>query len=303
MHIALQNYRAEGQRVPALPPVDSVPDPTHFAENGLGVAAFDGDTMVGFLCVLPPFQHAFRSTDAVGVFSPMGANGAVGGDRANIYARMYQAAGEKWVNACASSHALCLYAHDKIVQAQFFRYGFGLRVVDAVRGLDKIPVPPCKDFLFEELPQDEYSAVFPLYLMLNDHQCKSPSFMRREPNTPGNLTDSYRKQGARFFTAKRGGKICAYLKTCRDGETFVSGADGYIHIGGAFCLPAYRGKGIYQNLLNHVLSVLKAEGYTRLGVDFESINPAAYGFWLKYFDAYAYSVVRRIDEHVITKRP
>ena len=46
---------------------------------------------------------------------------------------------------------------------------------------------------------------------------------------------------------------------------------------------------------------LKTQGYTRLGVDFESINQTAYGFWLKHFDAYTNSVVRRIDEHAITK--
>jgi len=34
-------------------------------------------------------------------------------------------------------------------------------------------------------------------------------------------------------------------------------------------------------------------------LDFESINPAAYGFWLKHFDTYTRSVVRRIDEHAI----
>lgn len=35
-----------------------------------------------------------------------------------------------------------------------------------------------------------------------------------------------------------------------------------------------------------VTSVLKGEGYTRLGVNFESFNPTARGFWLKYFTAY-----------------
>ena len=102
--IALQNYRDECVHVPALPPVDAVPDLTPFADNGLGVAAFDGDNMIGFLCAVTPFTNAFRSTGAAGVFSPMGVNGAVGDNRRKIYARMYQAAGEKWVRAGAASH-------------------------------------------------------------------------------------------------------------------------------------------------------------------------------------------------------
>jgi GNAT superfamily N-acetyltransferase len=84
-----------------------------------------------------------------------------------------------------------------------------------------------------------------------------------------------------------------------DGENFVThhSMNGYKmkNICGAYCLPDYRGKCIFQNLLNFVISILKDEGYTRLGVDFESYNPTAYGFWLKYFTAYTNSVVRRID--------
>jgi hypothetical protein len=44
---------------------------------------------------------------------------------------------------------------------------------------------------------------------------------------------------------------------------------------------------------------LAAQGRTRLGVDFESINPYGSGFWLKYFTAYTCSVVRRIDEGAV----
>ena len=86
------------------------------------------------------------------------------------------------------------------------------------------------------------------------------------------------------------------------GDTFIAHDRGYLDMGSAFCLAEHRGKGVYQNLLNLAITVLREEGYTRLGVDFESLNPAAYGFWLKYFDAYTHSVVRRIDEHAVAGR-
>jgi len=299
--IARQNYEEEREHVPALPPIDRFPDLSPFAENGLGVAAFENGKMIGFLCSVPPFPNAFRSTDAVGIFSPLGANGAVGENRAAAYARMYQAAGEKWALAGASSHAICLYAHDKAAQEQFFRYGFGLRTVDVVRGMDEINLQPCGNYIFEELPQDEHASVFPLDQMLNRHQRESPFFMNRQPDTLESFIDSNRKRGSRFFVAKNNGKICAYLKILRDGETFIADAGNYSHINGAFCLPEQRGKSVYQNLINYALRVLKAEGCTRLGADFESFNPAAWGFWNKYFDAYTHGVVRRIDEHIFLK--
>ena len=85
-------------------------------------------------------------------------------------------------------------------------------------------------------------------------------------------------------------------------NTFICDISGYVHIvTGAYCLKEYRGKGVYQNLLSFLVNTLGRENYTRFGVDFESINPNAYGFWLKYFAAYTHSVVRRIDEYAITK--
>lgn len=129
--IARRDYEKARRRISSLPPIIGISSLLPYAENGLGVAAFEGKTLVGFLCCVPPFPHAFHSTDAVGVFSAMGANGAVIGDRAMIYAQLYQAAGRKWAAAGASSHAICLYACDDEVQRQFFRYGFGLRSMDA----------------------------------------------------------------------------------------------------------------------------------------------------------------------------
>ena len=285
-----------------MPPEYEIPNLSPFVENGLGVAAFDGNDMVGFLCGIGPFQNAFRSTDAIGVFSPMGGNGVAGENRARIYARMYQAAGEKWAYAGAASHAICVYAHDKEAQEQFFRYGFGMRCIDAVRGMAPISCAPCEGYEFTELEKDEYQKVFPLELMLNKYQCTSPYFLSRKPNTLESFIDSYIKNDERFFAVKYQGELCAYLMTASGGDTFIADDPGYVDMGGAFCLPEHRGKGVYQNLLNLVIAVLAKEGYTRLGVDFESINPLGSGFWLKYFDSYAHSVVRRIDEYAITKR-
>jgi GNAT superfamily N-acetyltransferase len=123
--------------------------------------------------------------------------------------------------------------------------------------------------------------------------------MKLEQSTPESFINSCVKMRKRFFAAKYRGELCAYLMVLRSGETFVAGQQGYIHIGGAFCLPVHRGKGVFQNLLEYAVSALKNEGYSRLGVDFESINPAAYGFWLKYFAAYTHGVARRIDERVL----
>ena len=72
--LALSCYQEEQNRVPDLPGAKELTDLTYFADNGLGAAAYEGNTMTGFLCCTEPFDHAFGSTDAKGIFSPMGTH-------------------------------------------------------------------------------------------------------------------------------------------------------------------------------------------------------------------------------------
>lgn len=301
--LAWQNYEEERRCVPeSLPSVAGVPSLLPYAENGLGVAAFAGETLVGFLCTVPPFRHAFRSTDAVGVFSPLGANGAAAEERAAIYAWMYQAAGEKWAAAGASSHAVSLYAHDRETQLQFFRYGFGHRCMSAIRKIDDFDVETSgSDASFRELAPDEAPRALPLQHQLDAHMAQSPTFILRPLDTEAQYLAEARENGVRIFAAYIDGGIVAFLKLENNGETFLCGTPGYIHITGAFCLPEHRGKGIYAKLLHFAVQVLKKDGTIWLGVDCETINPDADRFWSSHFHVYDHSVTRRIDEHVFRR--
>ena len=299
--IALEVYNHERTFTQDLPQISSIPILKQLSENGLGVAAFEGEKMVGFLCSVEPFENVFRSTDVQGVFSPMGANGAVAENHGKIYAAMYQAAAKKWVKAGAVSHAICLYGHDEEAKQQLFRYGFGMRCIDAIRPMETIDCVVCDGYEFLELPKEDHAYVYPLHLALNKHYCSSPFFMNRKPDTQEEFLSFSEREKERYFVAKKDGELCAYLEVSNNGETFVASGDIYRHIMGAYCLPEHRGRGVYQNLLNFVIYTLKTEGYIRLGVDFESINPSGSGFWLKYFDAYTNSVVRRIDERIMQR--
>jgi len=296
--LAIAHYKEERVHVPMLPKIEGVPDLTDFANNGFGVAAFDGDKMIGFLCSYKPFDNAFRSTRVKGIFSPMGGNASIPANRARIYAEMYQAAAEKWVSVGAVSHAICLFAHDKEAQDQFYQYGFGLRCVDAIRQMESIECKPCADYHFMELGADDCSAVYPLEMMLDAHQRTSPYLMNRPSATFECFKNNYLND-SRYFGVKHKNELCAFLSVTDKGETFIAAGGNYKHICGAFCMPEHRGKGVYQNLLNFVVATLKNEGITCIGTDFESFNPVGACFWLKYFAAYTHSVVRRIDERIL----
>lgn len=297
------DYDQERSRVPSLPAITAfaLPSLVNFADNQLGVAAFEGNKMVGFLCSGAPYHNAFRSTDVTGVFSPLGASGADLNNRAKVYAAMYQAAGDKWARAGAASHGICLYAHDTEVQQQLFRYGFGMRCVDAIRCLQPLEASLNSKYSYLELTAREFQEVWPLDQELNEHMQQSPIFMLRPADSQAEFLTICQAEQARCFIAVQQEQICAYLKVVNLGETFITPRDDTKHINGAFCLPQHRSNGMFTSLLNFTMGQLAAEGFTRLGVDFESFNPSACGFWLKHFTAYTYSVVRRIDERIINK--
>jgi len=192
-YIAKQNYEKERRHVPALPHVEAVLDLTQFAKNGLGVSALEGDVVLGFLCVCNPWDGAFGISGLRHVYSPMGANGTVVENRAKIYARLYEAAGEKWAQIGAVSHGICLYAHDAEGQTQFFRYGFGMRTIDAIRGMDGIDATSCEAYTFSELAPENVAEVLPFENMLDGGYIKSPFFMYREQSSEAEFLKSYRQ--------------------------------------------------------------------------------------------------------------
>ena len=226
--IALDVYNYERAFTQELPEVSSIPILKQLSGNGFGVAAFEGGKMVGFLCSVEPFENVFRSTDVRGVFSPMGANGAVMENHGKIYAALYQAAAKKWVKAGAVSHAICLYEHDEEAKQQLFRYGFGMRCVDAIRPMETIDCVVCGGYEFLELPKEDYAYVYPLHLALNEHYCSSPFFMNRKPDTLEEFLDFSERNKERYFAAKIGGELCAYLEVSDQGETFIVISWGHI---------------------------------------------------------------------------
>lgn len=297
--LAKSNYEEERQFVPVLPPVVTLPDLVSFANNGLGVVMLESGRMSGFLCCYSPWDNAFGTTKVRGTFSPIHAHGAVYENRELIYKRLYQAAAEKWVGNGILSHAISLYAHDACAINSLFVSGFGLRTIDAIRPMEEIKCERMPKLHMYELKPEEKTDILELNNLLISHLSYSPMFMRYNLFNSESLKEHLDKEKSRYFAAFQEGKMVAYIKIMDGGENFASYDSSIMNIQGACCLPECRGSGVYQNLLNYLIATLASEGYTRLGVDFESFNPTAYGFWLKYFTAYINGVVRRIDEQIL----
>ncbi len=298
--IAFANYQEERSLVGVLPEIDEMPDFAWFAKNGLGVAALEAGELVGFLCCVGPFNNAFAS-QVKGTFSPIHAHGAITEKRELIYRRMYQAAAEKWVSKGILYHAIALYTHDIQTIGAFFQYGFGLRCVDAIRPMDRIRCPTVAGYTFRLLPKEEIAAIRQMRIQLSAHLGNSPCFLYDSPQMVKDWITKAEKRDTQVFVAERDGIAVAFIEVGEDGENYITETQGMKNICGAFCLPQSRGTGLFTQLLNFTMEHLNTEGVTRLGVDYESINPTASGAWGKYFTPYTYSVVRRIEESILER--
>lgn len=283
----------------AMPEVD-VPDLSGLA-NGLGVAAVDNGRLVGYLCAYGPFKGMFGTWGTpfeerfVGVFSPVVAHGLAPDAPTRTMQRMYQIAADKWVSAGAVYHAITLYEHENQAKAELFRYSFGQRCADAIRKVEPLQAAAVEGVACCELPAGSGDAVRSLRWSLDDHLCQSPCFMMRTEEGRRAWLDQVKHRDSRLFAAMAEGRIIAFIEIAADGENYITESREMLNICGAYCEKEWRGKGVSKLLLDHILCQLQKEGVAYLGVDYETMNPTAAGFWEKHFTPYTASLVRRID--------
>ncbi len=299
--LALENYQEECSKINALPEINSIPDLAPFAENEFGVAAFDGNKILGFIGCYNPWERAFDS-NVKGTFTPVHAHGCVKENRCRIYQLMYTKMAEMLVDKGVLYHAIALYEHDTEAIEAYFHSGFGHRCADAIRRMELInEVPNINGIVFEEISSNEAGMVRELRRGLSSHLGESSCFMYTTEDEFEHWVKKRENNGNRIFIAKENEKLIAFIEISDDAESFVAELPNVKNICGAYCLQEYRGKQIVQNLINYVIKVLRQEGFKYLGVDYESFNVTAYNFWTKYFEPYTCSVTRRIDECILKK--
>jgi len=299
--VCLAEKQLNEERKHVLLPDVPVPDLCWLAESHLSVAAEENGRLVGFLGAWGPFEGMFGTSGMVeakrfvGVFSPVHLHAVAADASERTWQRLYQAAAEKWARAGAVYHAIALYEHDEKAKHALFRYGFGQRCADAIRPVEPLGAAQVPGITVCELPRGSAEAVRELRIGLDEHLTKSPTFMLRNTEVRQKWLEEVKNRDSRLFAALDGEAAVAFIEVCDEGENFLTMDAGMANICGAYCLEGYRGKGVSQMLLDYILNTLQAEGVAWLGVDYETMNPTAAGFWEKYFQPYTASLVRRID--------
>lgn len=258
-----------------------------------GIVALEQDCLLGYICWF--LVDRFRETDRKGAYVPEWGYGCVEENKEKITRAMYRAAAEIWSAAGCQVHAITLLADDHSAERTWFWNGFGLTVVDAIRPVCPLDISNKSDLCIRKATQDDVEALTELDKEHWMQYSRSPIFMAAHSgrSLSENIEFLSRPKNS-VWIAEDGKEIIGFIRYEGydfDGVAIVESEDG-VTITGAYVRPAYRGRKVGAALLNAALLDYQARGLKYCAVNFESFNPEASSFWMKYFEPVCFSVVR-----------
>ena len=297
-HLVAARHREERQHAPILPgrfedPGAVLPPLRRLASESEGIVALEGGRLVGLLLgmVLPDFK-GMRSA-----YVPEWSHAAVGDRRRRVYEEMYVEAATRWVADGCLLHAITLLAHDGEAFDAWNWMGFGMLVIDAVRGLEPVEGPlPEVDIWRAGLDDVETAMAFDR--ALSEYLAEPPTFLLGgEPMDRAEHVAWLEDPERALWVASRRGESVGVIGLQPSNPTAAATpqGDGSVSITRAFTLAPMRGQEVGTALLARAIDWARTTGYARCAVDFESANVLASRFWLRHFEPVCYSLMRVVD--------
>lgn len=294
----VQGYEKQRLKTPALPGLMADPGRVRSRLERLfatcpGVMAIDNDRLSGYMGWF--LVDGFRGTNRKAAYVPEWGHACAAHAKARIYRAMYRAAAGQWAAANCRVHAISLLAHDGEAEKVWFWNGFGLTVVDAVRPMRPLDLPPVTDLQIRKATPDDAGALAELDAEHWRHYTQSPVFMAAHgARNAADQAAFLARPKNRVWLALDGDVLAGFLRY--DGYDFDSVAivesPEAVLVTGAYVRPAFRGRGAAAALLDSALRDYQALGFTSCAVNFESFNPEAVSFWAKYFEPVSFSLLR-----------
>jgi ribosomal protein S18 acetylase RimI-like enzyme len=292
------SFEQQRQFVPALParlssPAEVQPLLGRMQEKHSGLAAVQGGELVGYLLWL--YIGNFRNARRKAAYCPVWAHGTDPGLQGSIYPELYRAASSQWAEAGCEVHAISLLAQAAAAVQTWFWSGFGLAVVDAIRSMTGLFIQTPPGVTLRKAGGQDAGLLADLEAEHWHHYLTAPIFMNpTPPSTASEFLELLAAPGGSAWLAFVDDRPAGYLRLegSSHGAAEIVAADTTISITGAYVLPALRGRKIAPALLDAALRDYAAQGYTACSVDFESFNPEAASFWMRYFDPVCYSLLR-----------
>ncbi len=270
----------------------------YILSRSAGLAAWEQGRLAGYLAWFEVGD--FRDTGCKAAYVPEWGHATVGTTQEQtdrVYRALYRAAGAQWQAHGCGVHAITLLAHDSAARQAWFWSGFGMNVVDAVRPMQPIETAaaPAAGLAIRQATPADAALLAALDAEHCQHYTTSPIFMMpRHASTPEEINAFLAAPPNSMWLALDGKRPAGYLvfSGASEGAAEIVASDATAAITGAYVRPEYRGRRVAPALLNAASEHYWRAGFTCCAVDFESLNPEASDFWLRYFTPVCYSLFR-----------
>lgn len=302
VEIVIDSYKSERKAIPYLPLEENYEAEIKrylkdLINNGTGVVAIENNEIIGFLAGYKIEEFWGKCK---GIYSPDFGHGVKNKNKKRIYQLLYENAAKKWVEEDYTHHAFTIYAHQKNIIDTFFWLGFGLRCIDAIRKV-KFLKNINSEVRVKKITGNKISKLAEIQGELHNYFKNSPIFMPVGKQNPELYLSKWIKNKNRhIWAAYYNDKIVGFIKIEPEGERIITKSKKMMNITGAYVKNNYRKLKIGVTLLNEVQEWLFTNNYSLCGVDYESFNISGSNFWNNFFTPYTYSLVRRIDERVLS---
>lgn len=242
------------------------------ADHGLGVAAVDGKSVLGFLAAF-----GVRFWGAAVAYVPEWGHVATDPDMVRM---LYGRASERWLAEDRAVHTVTLWARDRDGEAAWHDLGFGRVVVDTLHDVPP-PEPSTHRVDVRRAMPDDAAVVAEMERSLWEHLAAPPVF-RVHPRPGGEAAAATRlgEPNRPVWLALDGSSPVGFLSFEPHGdETLALAGADVVRCDGAFVVPSARRHGTGAALFGAALAWAADAGFARCAVDFESANREASRFW------------------------
>ena len=174
-------------------------------------------------------------------------------------------------------------------------------MVDAVRPMQPFATSYQTDLAIRKATPDDAPALAELDAEHWQHYTRSPIFMTPRQSTTADQFSEFlsRPKNSVWLALDRETPIglMRYIGYDFDSVALVE-SEQTIAVTGAYVQPAYRGRKVAAALLAAALRDYADRGFTCCTVNFESFNPEAATFWMKYFQPAGLSLMR-VPENIL----
>lgn len=248
-------------------------------DGASGAVVLDGARVAGFLVGAPRPDPVWGANVWVEF-----AGHAV--ERPELARDLYGAAAERWVEEGKTRHYVLVPATGPLVDA-WFRVGFGLQHVHAVRELDDHPLNEAAEIRVRRAESRDVDDLIAIAPLIQEVQARSPVFGYLPPDDPDDLRAEILDEIARPETgclvAEGAGRVVGNFDVVSVERTSslvgLGRPDRAAYLGFAATIPDVRGTGAGLALTQASFRWAREQGYETMVTDWRATNLLSSRFW------------------------